>query len=247
MRKFLYISFEKNSFLVSDGESPANRFEIYNFEDCTSSLTHVEVRNKKTKQKSETMIAKNLIESNYRNVPYVSVFQSVFNDLNFNVKKFQCFIREKFPRSFFKRNAFVAIPDDSIVSDQRCVTDFFVSCGCINEAYLIRVGMSLSKTVTSDTEPYCALTKSARTVTLSMVIDGGFIDQMFLDKEHDDLGQIKALINSWNDRFKILRKIPVFLYGENIEAYSPLGTTVTNDVLLDNMKYIFSKMPMLCI
>ena len=238
MSKFLFVSFGKNSFLVSDGESPMKNFEIYNFEDCTQSLTHVNVYDKKTGRTRKILVSKHLEESNYRNIPFIPVFQSFINNMDINTKNFRHFVKEKFAFRFFKRNILAVIPDDSIAIDKRCINDFFLSCGLIKKVFLANTGLLISK---GDGEPYCALTKSARTVTLSLVIDGGFIDKIFLTNEHNDSAQIKSLINAWRNQFKIPNP-PILLYGENMELFSQLGTMVTDDVLLENMKKIESRL-----
>jgi len=234
MAKFLYVLFEKNSFLVSEGEWPMKKFEIYNYEDCDPSLTYVDVYDKKAKRTVKILTAKNLIESNYRNIPYISVFHRVMNNFDVNCENFRRFLKKEYQVGFFKRNSIVAIPDDSINADKRHINDFFFSCGCINEVFMANTSLLISKNGEMD---YCALTKSARAIALSLVLDSGLISQAFFPNEYSDLAHINTLLDSWRMQFKKMG-LSVFLHGDNIELFSQLGSVVTNDVLLKNMKAI---------
>jgi hypothetical protein len=237
-RKFLYVSFDRDSFLVSDGENPMKRFVIYNYEDCVPSLIYADAFDKKTNKKEKFLTAQNLQESNYRKIPYVPVFQSVFNDLSVNVKNFRRFVEEEFPQTYLTRKVIAAIPDDSIMVDKTCIIDFFTESKCISDVLLVSAGMALSGKADTLSEHCCTLTKSARTVALSLLLNGSFIDQVLFAEDYDDSAHIKALIDSWIDRFEISKRIPVLLHGENMEAFSSLGAMVTDDALFENMKFL---------
>jgi len=236
MTKFLYASFTKNSFLISDGKSHFKGFKINNFEGYVPLIEHIDIYNKKSKQSESIITSKTPHKGNYKNIPYVPVYQGVYNNFDFNIKEFQRFMKEEFSISrLFKPTILVAIPDDSIEIDKRCILEFFIGSDCIkhNRIYLIPAGLMLSKTL--ETEHCCALIKSSRTIALSLVMNGGLICQMSYPHEYSDLTEIKVLLNSWANQFNITN-LPVFLYGEDIELFSSLGIVVSNDVLLENLK-----------
>ena len=242
MSKFLYVSFARNSFLVSDGEGSFQSFEMYNYEDCVPSVNNVSFYNRKTKQTDIILKSNDLEKSNYKVIPYVPIFQSLYSCLNINNKNFQIFIKDRFSISglIFKHKIIVVIPDDFIFIDGRCITEFFNNCSFVkqNGVFMVKVGILLSKTHDSS-EPRCVITKSVRAVSVSLVMYGGFIDQKIFIKEFNDINQIKVIIDLWSNKYN-LSNLPVYLYGNDIELFSSLGTIFTDDEIIKSLRIIDS-------
>jgi len=234
MRKPVFISFAKNTFQVSDGESGFKEFSIYNFDNEMPTFENVEIKDPATSQLVSVLVSKNASQVSLRNVPYIPVFQAMWNNVDINLKNFKEFMKSNFSISrIFKHNAVIIMPDDSIEIDNRSVIDFLTTSGFINKIYLFGVGLVLD----SPDNYYMAVTKSVRAVALSLIKDGGILKQEFFPVDHNDVENLKALMVSWSNQFNISNP-SVLLHGRDIDTLSAVGTVISDSKVLDFVKMV---------
>ena len=233
MPDFFFISFAKNAFQVSDGESPFKEFAIYNFEGCAPTYEHLEMRDKKTKQMVTILTSKDANIISKRNVPYVPVSQHLYNNWDVNLKNFRDFMKSNFSVSkIFKHKVILVLPDDCMEAEKTTIYGFLYACGIVKypRIYACDIAHMLKQW------DYVAVTKSVRAISISLVENGGILKQEFFPAGYDDIGHLKSLADSWFSEFDISEP-SILLYGENMEPFSSLGTVVPDDAVLANMRW----------
>jgi|GEM_PF-6373811 len=231
MPKTIIISLAKNTFQISDGDNKFKEFTIYNFDNDIATYKNVDFADPITKQPVAVLVSENADKISKKNVPYVPVMQAVWNNADINLKNFKAFMKSNFSISrIFKHNAVVIMPADSIEVDKRCVKDFLAISWFIRRILLLEIGLVLGSPETC----YIAVTKSIRTVAISLIKDGGILKQEIFPLEYNDLAHLKLLVSSWASEFSVSSP-PVLLYGNGIEVFSSLGTIVSDDEVLTNL------------